>query len=269
MPRLNLEESLTKDPRIKKLGRLIGSENLAVGTWIEFAFLAQKFWAKGQLIPEEQFYFLEFPEQLLESKLAERRDEGIYCRGSEEHFGWLKERIDAARTGGRISAQRSRDDHGRLLPKQTPSDHQANAKQNPSEAKPIPITLPINKELILSCASDDALENDNQQVEDVAILQPTESISDMKFVMDDELLEDLYTIYPRKIGRKAGLAKLKKDIKSSQDYANFGEAVENYKDYIARTRTDAKFVKHFSTFVNNWQDWIDPETGTTDSPRRY
>lgn len=130
---MNVEDSFFKDKRFIKLAIKLGDEDLALGCCIQMWFLAQNYWRKNQrIIPIEVWQKQDMRDELIEVGLAEKRDEGIYVKGAEKHFDWIYQRAEAGRAGGRVSAQRGRDDKGRLLPKQTPSKHQA----NPSAAKP-------------------------------------------------------------------------------------------------------------------------------------
>lgn len=38
-------------------------------------------------------------------------------------------------------------------------------------------------------------------------------------------------------------------------------AVENYKKFIIKQNTEAQYVLYWSTFANQWKDWLDPEHG--------
>ena len=73
--------------------------------------------------------------------------------------------------------------------------------------------------------------------------------------------EDLYFGYPRKQGKKRGIESLKKKIKTESDYENFKKAVRNYADQIRRDKTEIKYIKLFSSFVNCWEDYVEPEKG--------
>lgn len=82
-------------------------------------------------------------------------------------------------------------------------------------------------------------------------------------------LLDLYKMYPRKLGKSAGLSRLRQQIKTKEDYELFKIAVKNYVELIKRDCTEAKYVKYFSTFVghNNeqpWRDYADSDIGECD-----
>lgn len=70
-----------------------------------------------------------------------------------------------------------------------------------------------------------------------------------------DTLVQIYSKYPNKKGRKKGLAAL-----SRLDPARHPDvciAIENYKNELASEKTEKRFVKHFSTFMNCWEDWLD------------
>lgn len=67
-------------------------------------------------------------------------------------------------------------------------------------------------------------------------------------------LEFIYAEYPRKEGKKAGVEKLKKIIKSQEKYNQVLLAVRNYKK--STYGTEIKFIKQFSSFVSVWEDYL-------------
>lgn len=77
----------------------------------------------------------------------------------------------------------------------------------------------------------------------------------------------IYASYPKKQGKSKGLKFLEKDIKTPEDAARCLSAIESYKKSLLRDKTEINFIKHFSTFVREWRDWEDPETGNSISPQ--
>lgn len=67
----------------------------------------------------------------------------------------------------------------------------------------------------------------------------------------------IYNLYPKKIGKASGLKKLRSKIKSQKKYDEVLQATKNYAEFVRLNKTDAQYIKHFTTFVNNYQDWID------------
>ncbi len=68
--------------------------------------------------------------------------------------------------------------------------------------------------------------------------------------------ESLYARYPRHEGKKAGMAKLAKTIKTTDQYRDLERALENYVCQCIADKTERKFVKHWGTFCNNWTDYV-------------
>ena len=78
-------------------------------------------------------------------------------------------------------------------------------------------------------------------------------------------LESLYQSYPLKKGKQRGVSKLKSILKTEDDAKEFEQAVKNYRDQIAREQIEPKFIKHFSSFVASWRDYLDKDSGTCDT----
>ncbi len=104
MARLNVETKLWADPRFQMLMIEVGDRQKAKGMVVELWTVAQAHYIPNRnLIPESEFTALGL-EPLIKVGLAERRESGVYAKGSEEHFGWLFERQEAGRRGGIASA---------------------------------------------------------------------------------------------------------------------------------------------------------------------
>jgi len=74
--------------------------------------------------------------------------------------------------------------------------------------------------------------------------------------------EKLYENYPKKEGKKSGLAKLRVIITSDEDLKKFQTAMSRYIENLKVKKTEAKYIQKFSTFVNNWTDWLDDDSGS-------
>lgn len=72
-------------------------------------------------------------------------------------------------------------------------------------------------------------------------------------------LEYIYSGYPKKKGKKTGMIKLAKIITSDEIYQKILQGVEKYSSYHARMKTEKKWIKEFSTWVNQecWEDELD------------
>ena len=74
--------------------------------------------------------------------------------------------------------------------------------------------------------------------------------------------ETLYVKYPRKEGKAKGILACKAQIQSLEDMAALSAAIERYAEHVKRNATEPRYIKHFSTFMSSWRDWLDPEAGT-------
>lgn len=76
-------------------------------------------------------------------------------------------------------------------------------------------------------------------------------------------LEAAYRLYPRKQKKKAGLERLKKTVKTTDDFERLIGAVRRY---CASDDVKRGFVMHFSTFAGEWEEWEDPDAGKVLNP---
>jgi hypothetical protein len=73
--------------------------------------------------------------------------------------------------------------------------------------------------------------------------------------------ESLYLKYPRKQGKGKGLARCKAQVKTQEDYNALSRAIDKYRMYCLKEKTERQFIKHFSTFMSEWRDWLDSDVG--------
>lgn len=66
-----------------------------------------------------------------------------------------------------------------------------------------------------------------------------------------------YATYPLKKGKTPGFKKLSRDVKTEVDFENLKKASINYAEETKLNNTPQQFIKHFSTFANQWRDWVD------------
>ena len=74
---------------------------------------------------------------------------------------------------------------------------------------------------------------------------------------------EIYNLYPRKEGGTAGLKKLKSMDVDQETFNRIKTAAIRYSNHCRKNKTEPKFIKHFSTWVNNWTDWDDVAAGST------
>lgn len=71
--------------------------------------------------------------------------------------------------------------------------------------------------------------------------------------------ESLYKLYPRKRGKTLGLEKCKRTIKTEKDYLDLKLAITNYARMVREEQTEPQYMKHFSSFMSCWRDYLDEE----------
>lgn len=73
--------------------------------------------------------------------------------------------------------------------------------------------------------------------------------------------------YPKKIGRPEALRHFKATVKTPADWDAINLALEHYLAYLNINQTDRKFIKHGSTWFNQWRGWIEVDpNGSNDKP---
>lgn len=97
MARINIEDSLFKDPRFFDLVAKVGCKFKAMGL-VTFAWiLAQEHWIKHRSIPAKAWP--KALDALIEVELAGRREDGsVYVKGSKAAFAWLDQRSNAGKS---------------------------------------------------------------------------------------------------------------------------------------------------------------------------
>lgn len=89
----------------------------------------------------------------------------------------------------------------------------------------------------------------------------------------EEILEEIYKLYPRKLGKATGINNLIETVHTASDLEFFLKAVNNYSTDCAKKGTEEKYIKHFSTFVGpidkpSWRDWVDYTFSAGAKPKR-
>jgi hypothetical protein len=85
---------------------------------------------------------------------------------------------------------------------------------------------------------------------------PTNQPNPTQPTIPREAFEILWQKYPRREGRKEAERHFKASVKTFQDWLDVQNALANYMRKLAREKTDAQFVKHGSTWLNNWRDYV-------------
>lgn len=101
MARLNVEDSIFKDQRYLDLIIELKSVDAALGSLVRCWMIAQDFWkhsANG--IPKSEWQKQRLNDSLITCGLAEDRGDFVFVVGSEKHFAWLKQKVEAGENGG-------------------------------------------------------------------------------------------------------------------------------------------------------------------------
>lgn len=92
----------------------------------------------------------------------------------------------------------------------------------------------------------------------------TEQNTTKHYFLTDEMIDEFYSNYPKKVQKASGNAKLKKIIKNETDLENFKKALANYVNLCQKENREQKFIKGWGSFVNQHLDFLDMEI----SPQR-
>ena len=74
--------------------------------------------------------------------------------------------------------------------------------------------------------------------------------------------EALYALYPRKEGKAAGLKTCATEIRTEADFERLKTAITNYAAMCAKEGRDRGYIKHFSSFMSAWTDYVQPVNGS-------
>ena len=79
--------------------------------------------------------------------------------------------------------------------------------------------------------------------------------------MYSEQFENIWSIYPRKIGKLAAWKEFNKALKNGATYDEIGRGVIAYGEYITENRTEQRFICHLRTWLHNcrWHDNLTEE----------
>ncbi len=146
MANITANNEFLVDPRLTLMCQEIPRWE-AVGSIICFWEVGQSYWKKDKgLIPKDIFFLLHRASDLLRFGFAVEQENGVYCRGAEERWGFLLKRSHAGKLGGQRSVESRRAKYGTALPenasnreecpKQIRSRRRSKPSKNPKLPKP-------------------------------------------------------------------------------------------------------------------------------------
>jgi hypothetical protein len=62
--------------------------------------------------------------------------------------------------------------------------------------------------------------------------------------------------YPRRLGKKQAFKHYCATVNTKEDAQACLEAIDNYKYYLEKNKTEERYIKHGATFFNNWRDYV-------------
>lgn len=138
MARINIDEEIFTDPRFMALrGQL--SEIEAMGSLVMLWRLGQIYWKKKggiELIPRSLFDMLQNSEILVRTSFVVIKENGIYCCGANERWGYL--RNDQKVAAGKKSAESRRKKNGTAQPKKSRTTRSKISNDAPNETRTAP-----------------------------------------------------------------------------------------------------------------------------------
>lgn len=81
----------------------------------------------------------------------------------------------------------------------------------------------------------------------------------------EEFFEKLWSVYPKKDGKKEALRHYVASVKTENDMKDIRDALSNYLHERKLNDPDGKFFKNGSTWFNNWRDFV-PSPEENDTP---
>ena|SRR3990167_54228 len=162
--------------------------------------------------------FMALLKELEESGVFLRTKSGILYSFRMNSDAILREiRRNAGRLGGRPSSQNTLKAHL----KQNESKTKAKTNQNTED------------------------ENDN------------ESDNESDNFNKDVWFKEIWSKYPKPIGKKNAMRHFNVSVKNEHDLAEIKLALNNYIRYIKDNNIENKYIKHGSTWFNNWKEWVE------------
>lgn len=159
MARINIEDQFWLD--IVPVAMAVGDQDKAIGMVVRLIKFAQEKYKQGEKITKKEFLAEGFTNALAPKFVIWDFDSDyVELRGVEKHFSWMDKRRAAGAKGGKRSAQRPRDNKGRLLPKDSqadPSNTQAKSKQTNQTQASISSSISSSNSKTTTSSSDGAL----------------------------------------------------------------------------------------------------------------
>lgn len=256
MASVSLEFAAFLDARFKILARLSGFSNFdAIGRMcVVWMHCIEK---SETILPEVFIDALAevdgYAQWIVEADLGDRQEDGrVRVKGTKGRIEWLGRLREQAQAGGKARAWQARRGAKGEFTQQTPCQQ---AEETPAAGL------------------------DNSQPETPAQASPSTSTSASSAVTSKDLnivkrkrrtgysdeFERIYSQYPRREGKSAGFKVYTKTIKTDLDRERLVLSVRNYTTQCKALGREIQFVKQFSSFMRDWEDYVEPIPNLGDS----
>lgn len=270
MARIDFEDDVEAQEEFWALLRLVGADrDVALGKLVRFFRIAQWHWGHDEPIPKQKLLDAGFG-LMIQSGWAVPSGDGFHALGAAKHFGWYRQRVQA----GKRRSTTERDENGRF-------QNQPAVVQRSSSGRPAALVAqfvydtgepgvetPQKRPAVVQRSSSVAPAVDQPLTLSLTQIQNTENKKNKScaFACAREL-EIIYQRFPRKLGKAAGIKRLKAQLKSPEDVEAVLTAVDRFVAYHRKLGTEAEYIPYFSTWTSSWRDWLLEETGAVTQMR--
>lgn len=70
---------------------------------------------------------------------------------------------------------------------------------------------------------------------------------------------EIWSKYPKKLGKRRAERYFNSTVKTEQDFKDINTALDRYIKYLLDHNVEPQYIKHGSTWFNEWEDWVDYE----------
>ena len=260
MPRINIDDIFWSDPRHAELILKIGDRDKAIGVRLQAIRIAQRFWCPDkQPIPFYVWEDLQLSNYLLEVRLVIKLENGYYVKGSEEYFDWYEKGTEQRSLAGKKSALARKEKYGTAQPlsNETRTDSNGLERRSVILERAEPSSSSSSSSYLSKVDSGvNIIRKEYKNHRDKQVCSTNVERVNFNF-------EYLYKKYPRHQGKQRGIEICKRITKSNDTYQKISNAIDAYQAYTIREKIETKYIKQFSTFMNVWEEWLDPLTGTS------
>lgn len=277
--RVNMDSSMLADPRFPMIARDLGiplKQVYGCMLCVWFAAYARRSEFLSQAEIDFSADIEKFAECLIRHGLADEEPEGIRLHGVAKRIKYLLDSESSGRSGGIASGIARRKANSSTSPAkgtlQEPSRvPSTDPSRNPEGSANLPSPSPSPSQSTLTtdgrreggCLAENSVEY--IQIQDEPSSEPAQLKLEIfepapkRARIPQERLEAVYRPFPRKEGKKAGMAQLERILKAADDpeaeLARVERAVRNYAAQMQRENRDPTKIKHFSSFMSNWTDY--------------